>query len=219
MLDLSLIQQICIWVLPLLFAITLHEAAHGFVAYKLGDPTAKLLGRVSMNPTRHIDPIGTVAVPLLIGLMSNFAFVFGWAKPVPISERNFKNPKRDAALVAIAGPMANLLMCIMWAAIMKLSISLGVDKSSATLFLFLSAKAGIFINLILMLLNLLPIPPLDGSRFVSAILPGKWDYYYQKVEPYGFIIIIALLVTNLLGLILTPPFRAMLSLIQWVFQF
>lgn len=219
MLDLNLIQQICIWVLPLLFAITLHEAAHGYVAYKLGDPTAKLLGRVSMNPIRHIDPVGTIAVPLVIGLVSNFAFVFGWAKPVPISERNFKHPKRDAALVAMAGPSANFLMCLFWGLMMKVAITLGVAQSSAVLFLFLSAKAGIFINIILMLLNLLPIPPLDGSRLASALIPGKWDYYYQKIEPYGFLIIVALLATNVLSLILSPPFRVMLRFVQWIFQF
>ncbi len=219
MLQLSLIQQISIWILPLLFAITLHEAAHGYVAYKLGDPTAKLLGRISFNPVKHIDMVGTIAMPLLIGIMTQFSFIFGWAKPVPISPRNFKNPRRDSALVAIAGPTANFLMAMLWAGFMKLALYLNIDSSYAVLFLFLTAKAGIFINLILMLLNLLPIPPLDGSRFVAAIIPRKWDYYYQQIEPYGFIILIILLLTNTLSYILLPPFRLILTIFQTIFQF
>lgn len=219
MLELTLIQQISVWILPILFAVTLHEAAHGYVAYKLGDPTAKLLGRITINPIKHIDPVGTIAVPLLMGIMTQFSFVFGWAKPVPISPRNFKSPRRDNFLVALAGPGANFLMALFWGALLKLSITLGLDKSYATLFLFLAAKAGIFVNALLMILNLLPIPPLDGGRMLSSVIPPKWDYYYQRVEPYGLIIVVLLILTNVLSFILTPPFRAFLSFIQFIYQF
>jgi Zn-dependent protease len=217
--ELSLLQQIAVWALPILLAVTLHEAAHGWVAFKLGDPTAKLLGRVTLNPIRHIDPIGTIIVPLALGFLTKFSFIFGWAKPVPISPRNFKNPKRDNALVALAGPFANLIMCFMWASFMKIAIMNDPINNMAMLFLLFASKAGIMINLILCFLNLLPIPPLDGSRVVSSLLPGRYAYYYDKLEPFGFMILLALILTNVIGFILTPPFKWTLSLLNQIFGF
>lgn len=219
MMELSLLQQIAVWAIPIILAVTLHEASHAWVAYKLGDPTAKLLGRVTANPISHIDPIGTVAVPILLGIMTNFSFVFGWAKPVPISPANFKHPKRDNSLVALAGPFSNLLMCLIWAGLMKISLLNDPINNVVFLFLLFTSKAGIMINLILFILNMLPIPPLDGSRVVSSVLPGKYAYYYDKIEPFGFFILVALIVTNILGYIMMPIFKWMLILINQIFRF
>lgn len=217
--ELSILQQIAVWALPIILAVTLHEASHAFVAYKLGDPTAKLLGRVTANPIPHIDLFGTVLVPLLLGFMTKFSFVFGWAKPVPVSPANFKQPKRDNALVALAGPFSNLVMCLIWACLMKISIMLNPLSNMGILFLLFTAKAGIMINLILFLLNLIPIPPLDGSRVVSALLPGKYAYYYDKIEPYGFFILLALILSNVLGYILSPAFKWILYCLNKLFHF
>lgn len=202
MLTLTLIQKIAVWALPVLLAITLHEAAHAFVAYRLGDSTAKMLGRLSLNPIRHIDLIGTIIVPILIGVLSQFNFVFGWAKPVPINENQFKNPRRDIALATAAGPISNFIMAILWAILLKIALSL--SASTPALFLALTSQAGILINLILAFLNLLPIPPLDGSRVVASLLPVQSSQQYLKLEPYGFFILIILLATGILGKILTP---------------
>lgn len=200
---LTTIQQICVWALPVLFAITLHEAAHGWAAYKLGDPTAKLLGRVSLNPIVHIDLIGSILVPLLIGFSSNFSMMFGWAKPVPVTYENFKNKRRDVILVALAGPLANIFMAILWGICLKFS-SPGAVDSSLLQFLVYSSTAGVAINFILFALNILPIPPLDGSKVVSSLLPPKYAYHYDKIEPYGFIILIILMATHTLGFLLQP---------------
>lgn len=202
--QLSTIQQIAIWIIPVLFAITVHEAAHGWVANRLGDSTAKLLGRLTLNPIKHIDLIGTIIVPIAILLMTQFHFVFGWAKPVPIDGANLRSPRRDMALVALAGPGVNLIMALLWAGALKLSTLMDPLNSSPAQFLFLSAQAGIMINLVLAWLNLIPIPPLDGSRVVSSLLPGRSAYYYNKIEPFGFIILILLMISGLLGVILSP---------------
>lgn len=207
---LTTIQQICVWALPVLFAITLHEAAHGWSAYKLGDPTAKLLGRVSLNPLVHIDPIGSILMPLLIGLSTNFTMMFGWAKPVPVTYENLKNKRRDVILVALAGPMANILMALMWGIGLK-SFSGGAESSSIFQFFVYSSMAGIAINLILFALNILPIPPLDGSKVVSSLLPRRYAYHYDKIEPYGFLILLVLMWTNLLGMILQPIVKTLFS--------
>jgi Zn-dependent protease len=214
--DLNLIQKIAVWVLPVLLAITLHEAAHGFVAYRLGDPTAKLLGRVTVNPMKHIDPIGTIAVPLLMGIMTQFTMLFGWAKPVPYTVENFKKPERDAAFVAAAGPLANLLMAFIWAGLYKLSIVLGAPLHQGALFLLLTSQAGILINIILMILNLLPVPPLDGSKVVSPLLPKKYRYYYLKMEPYGLFILILLLISGALGAIIRPIFTFFIQIFSQI---
>ncbi len=198
----TLCQEIIVCALPVLVDITVHEVPHGYVAEKLGDKTALILGRLSFNPLKHIDLIGTVLVPLVLLIFGGF--IFGWAKPVPINPRNLKNPRRDMAIVSIAGPLSNFLMAIIWAIIMKLGVILMAHGAKAGLPIILMGNAGIFINLVLMLLNLIPIPPLDGSRIVAAIIPMKWLYYYDKIEPYGFIILILLIFSGMLGFIIGP---------------
>jgi len=217
------LQFLSVAILPLLFAITLHEAAHGWMAAKLGDKTALLLGRVSLNPIRHIDPIGTVVLPLVMLFMSNF--IFGWAKPVPINQRNLRHPRRDMAFVAMAGPGANALMALLWALVAKLAL-LGIAHTqsnvdilhSTLIFLFAAGNYGILINGVLMILNLLPIPPLDGSRVVSSIIPRKWSHYYDRIEPYGLWILIAMLLLGLLHRIIMPPISLFSQLIHQIFN-
>lgn len=204
MLSLTFIQKIAIWTIPVLLAITLHEAAHAWAADRLGDSTAKMMGRLSINPLRHIDLFGTIVVPLLIAFMTQFQFVFGWAKPVPINGHQLRNPNRDMALVSFAGPAANLLMAFLWALCLKISYSFNPQTFTPALFLALTAQAGIIINLILALLNLLPIPPLDGSKVLASALPPKQAMQYLKLEPYGFLILVILLISGILGSILNP---------------
>jgi Zn-dependent protease len=203
--DLTTMQRIAVWALPVLFAITVHEVAHGWVARRLGDPTAMMLGRLTLNPLKHIDPIGTIVVPTVLLLMGGF--IFGWAKPVPVTWENLKNPKRDMALVAVAGPLSNLLMAIGWALIMKLGFMLGADAQWLAWPLIYMGGAGIVINAILMLLNLLPIPPLDGGRVLAGVLPGPWAWKLNRIEPYGLIILVLLLATGMLGKILGPSLQ------------
>jgi Zn-dependent protease len=201
---LSLTQKIAVWIIPVLFAITLHEAAHAWMANRCGDTTAKQLGRLSLNPLKHVDLFGTLLVPLMVGLLMQFQFIFGWAKPVPVRWENLRRPRLDTALVTAAGPVANLIMAIMWALCYKIGFYLNPQTSTSALFLLLTAQAGITINLILAVLNLLPIPPLDGSRIVASMLPAKYAEYYMRLEPFGFIILLLLLVTGILGRILEP---------------
>jgi Zn-dependent protease len=213
---LSLIQSIAISIIPLLFAISLHEAAHGYIAYLLGDKTAKLSGRLTLNPIKHIDPIGTVLLPIL--LMVAGGFIFGWAKPVPIDARNLANPRRDMALVAVIGPLSNLLMAFMWGAAAWLGFYMqnnGYDWLGVPLYLM--GIVGIQINIMLMALNLLPIPPLDGSKVLASILPPRMAYHYMMIENYGFIILIALIFTGVLTSILLPIFYYFNNLIITVF--
>ncbi len=206
----NIIHVIAVIILPLLFAITLHEAAHGWVASKLGDKTALMMGRVTLNPIKHIDWFGTVILPIVMLVVTKFTFAFGWAKPVPVTWQNLKNPRRDMAFVAIAGPGANLLMALFWAAIAKIAIVWGKDASShaaieTVKFFYTAGLFGISINIILMILNLIPIPPLDGSRIVSSILPPRIAHQYEKIEPYGIWILLALLVFGILGRVLYTP--------------
>ena len=203
MLGLSIPQMIAVSILPLLFAIVIHEVAHGWVAKQLGDPTAKMLGRLTLNPIKHIDPIGTILVPLALLVMGGF--IFGWAKPVPVTWENLKNPKRDMALVAVAGPAANLLMALFWALVAKIGMTLGPDVAWLATPLALMGIVGVTFNLILMVLNLLPILPLDGGRIVESLLPGPLSYHFSKLEPYGFILLLVLLVSGLLGNVLGVP--------------
>lgn len=199
--ELTLIQKIVIWVVPVIFAITVHEVAHGRVAKYYGDNTAWMLGRLTLNPLKHIDPVGTILVP---GLMLAFTgFVFGWAKPVPVNVRNLRNPKHDMAIVALAGPVANLLMALGWALFARLAML--INTVEITIPMIYVSMAGIMINLVLGLLNLLPIPPLDGSRILSWALPGRWNHYYNQFEQYGFYLLVFLLMSNSLGAILGYP--------------
>lgn len=218
MLELTTVQQIAIWLLPVLFAITLHEAAHAWVAYRLGDTTAKMLGRVSFNPIRHIDLIGTIIVPIAILLLSQFHFVFGWAKPVPINDSQFRHPRRDVALATAAGPLSNLLMAIMWTGLLKISAGLSPQSSNLALFLLLAARAGIIINLLLAYLNLIPIPPLDGSRIVASLMPPRASAIYLRLEPWGFFILLILMFTGVLAWLINPPIQWSLIFLRSLFN-
>lgn len=201
----SIIQTITVVALPVLFAITLHEAAHGYVARLLGDPTAYLAGRISLNPVRHIDPVGTIAVPLFLlfaaKLMGGAGFIFGWAKPVPVNWSRLKRPKQDILWVALAGPAANFVMALLWTVLLKVLVIAG---ASATDFWAQMAIAGIQINIVLMVFNLLPLPPLDGGRIVYSLLPMKWAQPYARIEPYGMLILLLLLFSGVLWQVLQP---------------
>jgi len=202
----ELIATLTIWALPVLFAITLHEAAHGYVARYFGDSTAERAGRISLNPLRHIDPVGTILVPGLILAMSSLAgagaMLFGWAKPVPVNFGRLRKPKADMLWVAAAGPFANLLMAIGWALLFRLAFA--APDSAYALPLAKMADAGIQINAVLMFLNLVPLPPLDGGRIAVSLLPAGPAYKFAQIEPYGFPILLFLLFTGILGDILGP---------------
>ena len=202
MIEVSLAQQIAAWLMPVLLAITVHETAHGLAARHFGDRTAEMLGRLTLNPLKHIDPIGTILVPGLMLLLPG-GFVFGWAKPVPVDWRNFKHPKQDMAWVAAAGPASNLLMALGWALLARIALGLPADNWLALPLLFMGV-AGIFINTILMVLNLLPLPPLDGGRILTGLLPLPAARLFARIEPFGLVILIGLLITGVVGLVLGP---------------
>lgn len=201
---LHLIEKILVWALPVIFAITIHEAAHGFVANKLGDNTAKRLGRITANPLKHIELVGTIIVPLILLATTNF--IFGWAKPVPVDMRKLRKPKKHMAIVAIAGPLSNGLMAVFWILFLKLSLWFVQNDYAIGMLLAYMGQAGIVVNLILMILNLFPIPPLDGSKVLSAFLPDKLDKYYSQASLLGLMIVIALAATGALGEIMFPIF-------------
>lgn len=192
---------IAVWAAPVLFAITLHEAAHGWIAYKLGDPTAKSRGRITLNPIKHIDPMGTVVVPLFLAMVS--PFVLGWAKPVPVEPRFFKSPLLDMALVAVAGPVSNFIMACLWAMFIVMSNAV-LSPSQTLTFLAEMGKNGIIINVVLMVLNLLPILPLDGGRVLAGILPTSLALPFMRMERFGMVIVLLLLVSGILGKIMWP---------------
>ena len=198
----QLVQTVAIYALPVLFAITLHEAAHGYVARHFGDMTAYAQGRISLNPVRHIDIIGTLVVPLAILLLSGGRFLFGWAKPVPVNYSALRSPKRDMLWVAAAGPASNLAMAIGWAVLLKLAVLLPVN--SFTVPMRLMGEAGIKVNLIFMFLNLLPILPLDGGRILASLLPNRMAWQYSRLEPWGLPLLVLLLLTNVLDIVLMP---------------
>ena len=209
-----LVQTIAIFALPVILAITLHEAAHGYVARHFGDMTAFAQGRVSLNPLRHIDIVGTVVVPLLILLFSGGVFLFGWAKPVPVNYSALRSPKQHMAWVAAAGPAANLAMSLAWAMLLKLALVL--PPNCFTVPMAAMARAGILVNLVFMFLNLLPILPLDGGRIVTSLLPGRASWQYAKLEPWGLPILLLLLVTHVLDFVLGPLVNVGVSFIHAV---
>jgi len=207
-----MMQQFAVWVLPVLFGITIHEVAHGWMANRLGDPTALMLGRLTLNPVKHIDPIGTIVVPITLLLMSSIAgtslFIFGWAKPVPVTFENLRQPKRDMALVAVAGPAANLFMALLWGLLVKVaSLFSGQEAVWAGVPLLFMGLAGIAINSTLMVLNLLPLPPLDGGRILMGLLPSSLTGWLARIESFGMIILLLLLTSGILAQIMDPLVR------------
>ncbi len=214
--ELNLISTLFVFVIPVIFAVTVHEVAHGWVASRLGDQTAKSMGRLTLNPVKHIDPVGTIVVPAIMYFTSGF--IFGWAKPVPVNWRNLGHPRRDMAIVAIAGPAANLLMLLFWAMSAKIIISLGDDSNQLTQLLFIMCSIGITINIVLMILNLFPILPLDGGRIMTAMLPRNLAISFSRMEPYGLIILVVLLLSGILWKILLPLIGGTQSLIYQLIQ-
>lgn len=218
----EILYYIAIGAVPVLLAITLHEAAHGLVADKLGDPTARKLGRITMNPIKHIDPQGTIIIPLVMIVMSKMllgqVMAFGWAKPVPVDPRHFKQPLLDMGLVALAGPVSNFVMASLWALFISLNAAVVSDRALLDHLVFMG-EIGIFINVLLLVLNLLPIPPLDGGRVVAALLPKELALVYLRIEPFGMWILLALLFTGLLGQVMWPLIITFQSLITKLFIF
>jgi len=208
--NLSTAQIILVSIIPVLFAIVLHEVAHGWAAYKLGDRTAFMLGRLSLNPIKHIDPVGTILVPAVLLLTAGFAF--GWAKPVPIDWRNLSNPKRDTAIVALAGPAANLGMAIAWVLLTLIASLLPPSMSVLSEPLLNMAVVGVFFNILLMVFNLIPIPPTDGGRIAVSLLPPTIANYLSRVEPFGLVIILVLMLSGILWKVIIP-------IIQMISQF
>jgi Zn-dependent protease len=205
------LPTIIAYAIPIIFAITVHEAAHGYAAKYFGDLTAQYLGRITLNPLKHIDPIGTIILP---ALLASSGFIFGWAKPVPVNFSNLRNPKKNMMWVALAGPFSNLLMAIFWAFIYA---RLQLFPDSSILFLELMARVGIQINLVLMILNMLPIPPLDGGKVAVSLLPYPWSSHLENLERYGLFIIIFLLISGVLGNILNPLIYISKSIIFTIF--
>ncbi|MDP3678341.1 MAG: site-2 protease family protein [Methylotenera sp.] len=207
--ELSLIQKIVIYALPVIFAITVHEAAHGYAAKYFGDMTAHNAGRITLNPLKHIDPFGTILLPALTIMLGGI--LFGWAKPVPVDFSRLRNPKKDMLWVAAAGPASNLVMAVFWALMLKYSVLM---PEAFILPLALMAKAGVMINIVLMVLNLLPLPPLDGGRIAVSLLPHHLAQPFAQLERYGFIILIVLLFTGVLSKILMPLIGVVYGLIS-----
>lgn len=213
---LTLIQKICIWLLPVLFAITMHEVAHGYIASKLGDRTAFILGRISFNPLKHIDLVGSIVVPLML-LVSGSGVIFGWAKPVPINPANFSHLRRDMVLVALAGPAANLFMAIFWASITKIGmVCLQHDLGWLLPFVYMG-QAGMVINCVFMVLNLLPLPPLDGWQLVVGFMPKAFVRQLNLISPISFLILSSLIIFGLVGHVINPLVVMLCNLLAAVF--
>jgi Zn-dependent protease len=207
----SIARELVLAAIPILIAITFHEAAHGFVAYKLGDPTAKMVGRLTLNPLAHIDPVGTILVPIMLFVLSNGTFIFGSARPVPVNFYNLGNPRRDSALVSAAGPMTNIIIAFISILISMLLIRIipaGEGGSfigeKILLPVFLMLKYSIIFNIFLAAFNLLPVPPLDGGRIVLSLLPTRQSYHFSRLEPYGILIVLGLWFTGIAQYIITP---------------
>ena len=211
--ELNIIQKICAYALPIIFAITVHEAAHGYAARYFGDMTAHYLKRITLNPFKHIDLMGTILLPALTVMLPG-GILFGWAKPVPVNFSNLRNPKKDMMWVALAGPASNLIMAIFWTIIL---VRINLFPEQAELFLRVMCLAGIQINIILMVLNMLPLPPLDGGRVAVSLLPYPWSGYLAGLERYGLIILIFLLFSGVLGKILFPLVNLSQSIIFGIF--
>lgn len=190
----QLIQTVTVYAIPVLFAITVHEASHGYAAKYFGDSTADLLGRITLNPIKHIDPIGTIAIPLMLYFATSGAFLFGYAKPVPVNFNNLRNPKKDMVWVALAGPGANLVQALGWAVLFYLLVMLGVSEP----FWGSMCKAGILVNVVMFVFNLFPLPPMDGGRILVGLLPWHQARMVSRVEPYGFFILLALLLAGII---------------------
>ncbi len=191
----QIVQTVALYAIPVLFAITLHEAAHGYVAKHYGDNTAHLLGRITANPLKHIDPVGTIAMPLLLYFATSGAFLFGYAKPVPVNFGQLRNPKRDMIWVALAGPGANLIQAIVWTVLLYVLVAMGVEEP----FFLQMCRAGLLVNLVMFAFNLFPLPPLDGGRILVGLLPWKQAELVSRVEPWGFFIVMALVISGVVG--------------------
>ncbi|MBV5291921.1 MAG: site-2 protease family protein [Curvibacter lanceolatus] len=200
----DLIQTVLIYALPVLFAITLHEAAHGYAARYFGDNTAAMMGRISLNPTRHIDPMGTIVMPLLLYFATSGAFLFGYAKPVPVNFSHLRNPKRDMIWVALAGPAANFAQAMLWALVLVLLAGTGIHER----FFLEMARAGVLVNLVMWAFNLFPLPPLDGGRILVGLLPWKQAQWLARLEPWGFFIVMGLVVAGVVGSVWLRPLMA-----------
>jgi Zn-dependent protease len=191
----NLIQTVLIYALPVIFAITIHEAAHGYVARYLGDNTAYMMGRVTLNPIKHIDPVGTILMPLMLYFATSGAFLFGYAKPVPVNFGHLRKPKRDMIWVALAGPASNFIQAAIWAIAYGVLVSTGVEER----FFVEMCKAGVLVNLVMWAFNLFPLPPLDGGRVLAGLLPNRLAWSFSRIEPYGFFIVLALVLVGVLG--------------------
>ena len=202
MADLTLFEKVVVWVIPVLFAITVHEVAHGWVASRLGDQTAKSLGRLTLNPIKHIDPIGTIVLPVLLLYIGGF--IFGWAKPVPVNWQKLGHPRRDMALVAAAGPCANLVMLVLWALLAQVFLLLNLHPVGLLELILIMCRIGISINVVLMVLNLFPLLPLDGGRIMTSLLPARLAIHYSRLEPFGLLLLVLMLASGVLGNILGP---------------
>lgn len=207
----NLIQTVLIYALPVLFAITVHEAAHGYVARHFGDNTAYMLGRVTLNPIKHIDPIGTILMPLMLYFATSGAFLFGYAKPVPVNFGALRHPKRDSVWVALAGPASNFIQAILWALTFTLLVGFGVTER----FFLEMAKAGVLVNLVMWAFNLFPLPPLDGGRVLVGLLPARQAYALSRIEPWGFFIVMGLVLMGIVSAFWLTP---LISLGYWLLQ-
>ncbi|MCW5654426.1 site-2 protease family protein [Hydrogenophaga sp.] len=201
----QIIQTVAIYALPVLFAITLHEAAHGYAAKHFGDNTAEMLGRITLNPAKHIDPLGTIAMPLLLYFATAGSFLFGYAKPVPVNFGRLRNPKRDMIWVALAGPGANLVQAIGWTVVFYVLLATGVQEP----FFLKMCQAGLLVNLVMFAFNLFPLPPLDGGRILVGLLPWKQAELVSRIEPWGFFIVMALVITGVVGNLWLRPLMAL----------